>query len=86
MDSVEWQDVRPAPPPVYNAAGEAESTVPEKDAMEKAGYKILVSSSLAARFKDKADDQASIAESGLGVISWWNQGEQEEEMEGQLEE
>jgi hypothetical protein len=29
---------------MYNAAGEPESTVPEKDAMEKAGYKILVRS------------------------------------------
>lgn len=37
-------------------------------------------------FDSKADQQASIAESGLGVISWWNQGEQEEEMEEQLEE
>lgn len=25
-----------------------------------------------------ANRQASIAESGLGVISWWNQGEEEE--------
>jgi len=32
-----------------------------------------------------ADVQASVAESGLGVISWWNQGEQEEEMEEQVE-
>jgi len=32
-----------------------------------------------------ADIQASVAESGLGVISWWNQGEQEEEMEEQVE-
>jgi hypothetical protein len=72
---------------VYSAAGEPESTVPEKDAMEKAGYKILVRPSLVDRSrKGKADKQASIAESGLGVISWWNQGEQEEEMEEQLEE
>lgn len=42
VDSVEWQDVRPAPPPQYNAAGELESTQPEKDPIEKAGFKIYV--------------------------------------------
>jgi len=83
---VEWQDVRPAPPPVYNAAGEPESTIPEKDAMEKAGYKILVCLLLCHCARQEADQKASIAESGLGVISWWNQGEQEEEMEEQPEE
>ncbi|WVQ69383.1 uncharacterized protein L199_007600 [Kwoniella botswanensis] len=43
--------------------------VVEKDPIEKAGFKIL----------------ATIAESGLGVTSWWSQGEyQEEEGEEQV--
>lgn len=83
VDSVEWQDVRPAPPPQYNAAGELVSTEPEKDPIDKAGFKIYVRAPY-GQYDDKADGgQASIAESGLGVISWWNQGgdEEEEEME-----
>jgi hypothetical protein len=35
---------------------------------------------------DEADNQASIAESGLGVISWWNQGQEEVEEEVMEEE
>jgi hypothetical protein len=30
------------PPPQFDAAGEEINAVPEKDPMEKAGYKILV--------------------------------------------
>lgn len=43
VDSVEWNDIRPAPPPQYNAAGDLESSQPEKDPIDKAGFKIFVS-------------------------------------------
>ncbi|WWC86796.1 uncharacterized protein L201_001675 [Kwoniella dendrophila CBS 6074] len=61
VDSVDWQDVRPTPQSML-AAQEGEA-VPDKDPIEKAGFKIL----------------ATIAESGLGVTSWWSQGEYQEE-------
>ncbi|WVR04725.1 hypothetical protein IAU60_001736 [Kwoniella sp. DSM 27419] len=61
VDSIEWQDVRPTPQSLIHEEG---VEVPEKDPIEKAGFKIL----------------ATIAESGLGVTSWWNQ-EEEAEME-----
>lgn len=43
VDSVDWNDIRPAPPPQYNAAGDLESSQPEKDPIDKAGFKIFVS-------------------------------------------
>jgi len=62
VDSIEWQDVRPMPTPSQFPNGDEEIAVPEVDPIEKAGFKIL----------------ATIAESGLGVVSWWTQGEGEE--------
>ncbi|WWD21588.1 hypothetical protein CI109_106074 [Kwoniella shandongensis] len=66
VNSVEWQDVRPTPQNMLDEANAEE--VPEKDPIEKAGYKIL----------------ATIAESGLGVTGWWpgrEDGAEEQEME-----
>ncbi|OCF33876.1 DNA-directed RNA polymerase III subunit RPC8 [Kwoniella heveanensis CBS 569] len=60
VDSVEWQDVRPTPQSLMAAAEDAGNEVPEKDPIEKAGFKIL----------------ATIAESGLGITQWWSQGEE----------
>ncbi|WVF69674.1 hypothetical protein IAT40_004453 [Kwoniella sp. CBS 6097] len=72
VDSVEWQDVRPTPQSLMAAAEDDGNNVPEKDPIEKAGFKIL----------------ATIAESGLGVTQWWSQGEEaaEGEMEEAQEE
>ena len=66
---VEWQDVRPTPNIAVakmNGDTDGDALEDEKDPIEKAGYKIF----------------ATIAESGLGIVSWWNSGEAEEEMEG----
>ena len=49
VDSVEWQDVRPMPPVeahVANGMANGDGVheeIPEKDPIERAGYKILVS-------------------------------------------
>lgn len=43
IDSVQWHDIRPVPPPQYNNAGELVLSEPEKDPMDKAGFKVLVS-------------------------------------------
>ncbi|RXK40974.1 DNA-directed RNA polymerase III subunit RPC8 [Tremella mesenterica] len=60
VDSIEWQDIRPPPPP--NELGELP---PQKDPIDRAGMKVL----------------ATIAESGLGVVSWWDGQEEEVVME-----
>ncbi|CAD6576096.1 MAG: DNA-directed RNA polymerase III subunit rpc25 [Tremellales sp. Tagirdzhanova-0007] len=70
VDSVEWQDVRPLPAS-QSAYGDAaangdDAGVPRMDPIERAGYKIFVSG---------AAMSATIAESGLGVVSWWNAAE-----------
>ncbi|TYJ56006.1 hypothetical protein B9479_003248 [Cryptococcus floricola] len=62
VDSVEWRDVRPTPQSLM--AEQNGEDVPEKDPIEKAGFKIL----------------ATIAESGLGVTAWWPGREENEEV------
>jgi len=65
-----------------NGDANGHEEVPQKDPLETAGYKIMVSSScqFPVRVKDSGsfwrDAQATIAESGLGIVSWWNSGEE----------
>ncbi|RSH92275.1 DNA-directed RNA polymerase III subunit rpc25 [Saitozyma podzolica] len=67
VDSVEWQDIRPEPPSSNTGPGaqvngdadeQADVELVKKDPIEKAGYKVI----------------GTIAESGLGVVSWWDGG------------
>ncbi|KAK4686516.1 DNA-directed RNA polymerase III subunit RPC8, partial [Tremellales sp. Uapishka_1] len=68
VDSVEWQESEPVPPSIRDkpkdvVEGEEIVEVDTKGPIERAGYKIL----------------ATIAESGLGVCSWWDVQEEAEE-------
>ncbi len=60
VDSVEWQDVRPIPvaqTALTNGDANGHEEVPQKDPLETAGYKIMVSSS--CRFPVRVKDSGS---------------------------
>lgn len=67
VDRVEWQAVKPTPNIPLSQMGDMNGDLDseQKDPIEKAGYKVFV----------------TIAESGLGVTSWWEDAGDEDNME-----
>lgn len=83
---MKWQDVRPALPTInLKAAAKGEvaydetARVPDVDPFDQAGFRIMVRQSRSARRNWAGGDwmadgrQATIADSGLGIVSWWAQ-------------
>lgn len=59
VSDIEWKDIKPI---IKAPQFDADGNLPqgeEEEPLDKAGYKVMV----------------TIAESGLGIISWWNSAE-----------
>ena len=69
VDRIEWQAVKPTPNIPLSQMQDGDAEAEQKDPIEKAGYKIFV----------------TIAESGLGVTSWWEDAGDEMELEQEQE-
>ncbi|KAI9636308.1 uncharacterized protein MKK02DRAFT_33531 [Dioszegia hungarica] len=75
VDSIDFQDIRPDPPVILEPGAKEEAkelgepVEATKDPYKSAGFRIL----------------GTIAESGLGLVSWWDgsaaEGDEDEEME-----
>ena len=97
VDSIDWQDIRPEPPVIQEPGAEVkEETEGEgkKDPFHSAGFRILVSplhvSHVSELIRISVHDcyegrvlivQGTIAESGLGLVNWWEPQEEAEDEE-----
>lgn len=43
VEDTTWQDIKPVPPPQYDSTGLVVLSEPEKDPIDNAGFKVLVS-------------------------------------------